>query len=130
MQNRWRRCWRSLCEMEEWKLTVLLYLCGLSLWGLCMLVLPCTPTLVAILGLGTFMTWWPDIKAKVKVGVRPGVAPNAPWAGASPGQSPSPGFLGGSGEQRPLPTQAGPCSAATEPPPLGHRARGQGRSCP
>ncbi|XP_074905884.1 uncharacterized protein LOC142041134 [Buteo buteo] len=65
-QNRWRRCWRSLCEMEEWKLTVLLYLCGLSLWGLCMLVLPCTPTLVAILGLGTFMTWWPDIKAKVK----------------------------------------------------------------
>ncbi|XP_052666299.1 uncharacterized protein LOC128152239 [Harpia harpyja] len=65
-QNRWRRCWRSLREMEEWKLTVLLFLSNLSLWGLCTLVLPCTPSLVAILGLGIFMTWWPNIKAKVK----------------------------------------------------------------
>ncbi|XP_069661542.1 uncharacterized protein [Haliaeetus albicilla] len=65
-QNRWRRCWRSLCEMEEWKLTVLLFLSSLSLWGLCTLVLPCTPSLVTILGLGIFMTWWPNIKAKVK----------------------------------------------------------------
>lgn len=94
MQNRWRRCWRSLREMEEWKLTVLLFLSSLSLWGLCTLVLPCTPSLLAILGVGIFMGWWPNIKAKVKVGVRPGVAPNAPWAGASPGQSPSPGIFG------------------------------------
>ncbi|XP_029892691.1 uncharacterized protein LOC115350834 [Aquila chrysaetos chrysaetos] len=65
-QNRWRRCWRSLREMEEWKLTVLLFLSSLSLWGLCTLVLPCTTSLVAVLGLGIFMTWWPNIKAKVK----------------------------------------------------------------
>ncbi|XP_049675024.1 uncharacterized protein LOC126046533 isoform X1 [Accipiter gentilis] len=65
-QNRWRRCWRSLREMEEWKVTVLLFLSSLSLWGLCTLVLPCTPSLVAILGLGIFMAWWPNIKAKVK----------------------------------------------------------------
>ena len=92
-QNLWRRCWRSLCEMEQWKLTVLLFISSLSVWGLCMLVLPCTPSLLAVLGLGIFMTWCPNCKAKV--GVRRGIAPNTPWAGVSPGQSPSLGFSGG-----------------------------------
>lgn len=80
-----RRCWRALSEMEEWKLTLLLYISSLSLWGLCVVVLPCAPTLLAILGLGIFTIWCP--KSQGKVGVRPAIAPNTPLAGVSPGPS-------------------------------------------
>ena len=93
MQNVWRRRWNSLCEMEEWKLTVLIYCSSLSVWGLCTLVLPCTPGLLAILGVSIFTTWWPN--SNTKVGVRLGIAPNTPWAGVSPGRSPSAGCSGG-----------------------------------
>ncbi|XP_035756621.1 protein-tyrosine kinase 2-beta [Egretta garzetta] len=60
-----RRCWRALSEMEEWKLTLLLYISSLSLWGLCVVVLPCAPTLLAILGLGIFTIWCPKSQGKV-----------------------------------------------------------------
>ncbi|KAM7119525.1 uncharacterized protein J5F26_003675 [Ciconia maguari] len=64
MQNVWRRRWNSLCEMEEWKLTALIYCSSLSVWGLCTLVLPCTPGLLAILGVSIFTTWWPNSNTK------------------------------------------------------------------
>ncbi|KAM6138251.1 dynein regulatory complex protein 1 [Phoenicopterus ruber ruber] len=63
-QNLGRRCWRSLCRMEEWKLALLLFTSSLSVWGLCTLVLPCAPSLLAVLALGLFMIWWPSGKAK------------------------------------------------------------------
>ncbi|XP_075605643.1 uncharacterized protein LOC142601142 [Balearica regulorum gibbericeps] len=63
-RNLWRRCWCSLCEMDEWKLTLLLFMSSLSLWGLCMVVLPCATSLLAILGVGIFLTWWPKYNAK------------------------------------------------------------------
>lgn len=131
MQNLRRRFWCSVRKMEEWQLTVLLCISSLSVWGLCMLVLPCTPTLLATLGLGICMTWWPESKAKV--GVRLGTAPNTPWAGLSPGQSPSPGCSGGApfwdgavNSGHCPPSQA----PVLEPPPLRYQAWGQGHSCP
>ncbi|KAM6270355.1 uncharacterized protein M6G45_002500 [Spheniscus humboldti] len=100
MQNLRRRFWRSVGKMEEWHLAALLCISSLSLWGLCMLVLPCIPSFLAILGLGNCMTWWLQSKAK------PGAEPIPGLLGRGP-------ILGRSSEQWPLPTQPGPRSGAT-----------------
>ncbi|XP_074942519.1 uncharacterized protein LOC142054196 isoform X4 [Phalacrocorax aristotelis] len=58
------RCWRSLSNMARWKLTLLLYVSSLSLWGLCTLVLPCTLSFFAVLGLIVFLNFCIKSKAK------------------------------------------------------------------
>lgn len=115
IRQKLRRCRRALSEMEEWKLTLLLYISSLSLWGLCAVVLPCAPTLLAILGLGIFAIWCP--KNQGKVGVRPGISLNTPLAGVSPGPSlrcsgGSPFWEGAANSGRCPPSQA----LALEPP--------------
>ncbi|XP_074787303.1 uncharacterized protein LOC141973083 [Athene noctua] len=62
--NFWRRCCHALRRMEEWKLTVLIFISSLFLWGLFMVVLPCASNLLSVLTMGLLAACWPRSKAK------------------------------------------------------------------